>query len=141
MRRLAAGYALAGMVLTAGCSDEPERPDCIVLSACQSLFATVTYQVLFDNIFQPKCGTARNCHGPGPSPKGGLAFTDIDQSYDLLLGNIGGKARVKPFNAECSELVVRTSDVGQDWTMPPGTALPSGESCAIRQWVDAGATR
>jgi hypothetical protein len=143
MRRLAAGHVLVGMVLTAGCSSEPERPECIDLPAtCSSPYQTVTFDILYNDILQPTCGKLQSCHG---SPQGGLVFTNIDQSYDLLVGNVGGKARVKQGggldNAKCSELVVRTSDVGKDWSMPPGTPLDPPSRCAIRQWVEAGALR
>jgi len=142
MRRLAAGYALVGMVLTVGCSDEPERPECINLpERCDSPYPPdppVTFEILFTAILKPTCGSTGNCHG---KPQGGLVFTNIDESFDLLLGNVGGKARVTPGNAECSELVVRTSDVGKDWSMPPGTPLDPPNQCAIRQWVEAGALR
>jgi len=145
MRRLAASYALVGMVLTAGCSAEPERPECIDLpDTCSSQFppGTVTFDILFNDILNRKCATTGNCHA---SPQGGLDFTEVDRSFDLLVGNVGGKARVKTGgglqNAECSELVVRTNDLGKEWSMPPGTPLDPPDRCAIRQWVEAGATR
>ena len=140
MRRLVAGSVLAAMVLSAGCSDESERPDCIQFpsTTCNPVHDPVTFEILFNTILSPKCGSTKACHG---TARGGLAFTDIDQSFDLLRGNTGGKARVKPFDAECSELVVRTHVTGEEWSMPPGTPLTEPERCEIRKWVEAGATR
>jgi hypothetical protein len=68
-------------------------------------------------------------------------LSDETESYELLLGERGGKARVIPGGAPCSELIVRTHSLDKPWQMPPGTALSEGERCALRLWVEQGALR
>jgi hypothetical protein len=96
---------------------------------------------VFDNTLSRTCAQAGSaCHGPA-GRRGGLVFADADESYALLTGQNGGKARVKPGNAACSELIVRLESIGKDWQMPPGTPLSAPERCTIRQWVELGAAR
>ena len=49
------------------------------------------------------------------------------------------RARVVPGNAACSLVIVRTDSPGTDYQMPKGDPLTKEESCALIQWVQAGA--
>jgi len=137
-----AGASLGAGLIVLGCSGEDSsRPDCIELgSSCEPLYLP-EFQAVFDNTLSRTCAQAGGACHSAEGHHGGLVFTDIDQSYALLLGQDGGKARVKPGNASCSELIVRLESVGEDWQMPPGTALPARERCSIRRWVELGAPR
>jgi hypothetical protein len=129
---------LALGILAGACSGQPapERPECIELEAsCSPL-----YQPIFDELFtrtlKPTCGQGGgSCHG-ADGARGGLVFDDPDEAYALLK-----QGRLVPFDAACSEIVVRTHDLGQDWSMPPGQPLSEAERCVIRLWVEQGANR
>ena len=124
------------------CSEaaEPE-PACLeaVDTECTPLFEP-TFSEIHARKLSVTCSSGgASCHGPS-GRKGGLALSDFDEAYDLLLGTDGGKARVVPFDPECSELVRRLDSTGMD-VMPPGEPLSEGERCAVRIWIANGATK
>ncbi len=134
-------------LVTAGCSDPepppPTRPRCLEavdVTNCAPLHPA-EFPELYKAVFSVTCASSGSlCHGPN-GRQGGLAFADPDEAYALLLGTAGGKARVVPGDAACSELIVRLDSRGQPWSMPPGGQLEEGTRCAIRRWVAAGALR
>lgn len=119
--------------------EEATQPRCIELPAepCNPDY-TPTFDRIFDETLKRSCSQTNSCHN-AEGRQGGLSFTDIAESHALLLGQVDGKARVVPNDAACSELIVRTHEVGKPWQMPPGTELRPGERCALRQWIQNGA--
>ena len=77
-----------------------------------------------------------SCHSAS-GLAGGVSFADQQTAYDHLM--LSG--RVKPGNAGCSEMIVRTSSPGKDYEMPPGSPLSAATQCALIQWVQNGAQR
>jgi hypothetical protein len=106
---------------------------------CSTLYPAPTYDHLFTRTFTPKCNLT-NCHGP-PNPGNGLAFDDEQHSYDLLLGNVGGKVRVNPGAPSCSLLVERIESSDPNLIMPRGNPMTAAERCDIEQWIFMGAMR
>lgn len=138
---------VCALFAAAGCGDPeppPEtRPACIAAvdtQSCSPLFPA-EFPTLFAQVFSQTCASSgSNCHGPS-GRQGGLVFANEDDAYGLLLGTSGGKARVAPGDAACSELMVRLDSAGKPWSMPPGAPLDEGTRCAIRRWVANGAMR
>jgi hypothetical protein len=134
--------AFAMLALACGNNDNSdERPECVNVDAeaCSLAYPT-EFPILFDRVFVEKCASAGGaCHGG--AGQGGLAFVDIDASYDFLLAAKGGDAPVKPGDARCSEVVVRLDAIGHSWSMPPANPLDEGMRCSIRRWIQLGAPR
>ncbi len=134
---------LVPLTAIASCGDdsaeEPTQPRCIELpqAACNPSY-TPTFNRIFDETLKQGCSQTNSCHN-AEGRQGGLSFTDMEDSYALLLGQLDGKARVLPNDAACSELIVRTHASGAPWQMPPGAPLRPGELCALRQWIENGA--
>jgi hypothetical protein len=85
----------------------------------------------------PSCGLdGASCHG-GRGRQGGLAFTNVEESYDLLVST----GKVSAGHPGCSEMMVRILSTDGKTRMPPGRALDAGAQCAIRQWIWNGAKR
>jgi hypothetical protein len=138
-RKLAAELARLVVVLALGCSETPAEETCLeqVDTECTPLFEP-TYTELYTRRLSSTCSSSgASCHGPN-GRMGGLSFADPDESYDLLLGKTGSKARVVPFDPRCSELVQRLDGEGAI-LMPPGEPLSEGERCAVRLWIANGA--
>jgi hypothetical protein len=73
---------------------------------------------------------------------GNLVFEDEDDAYARLLGEVDGRARVKPGDPACSLLVERLEAKSSDERMPPGpTPLSDAARCDIVLWISEGATR
>jgi hypothetical protein len=122
--------------------DAEQQPDCLdsVSTDCSPLYPP-TFDNVFTNTLSQKCATTGgSCHGPD-GQKGGLTFENADDAYQGLLGLDGSRARVKPGDPRCSEMIVRIDSPGKDWEMPPGKPLTAQERCAIRQWIAAGAVQ
>ncbi|HEY6557908.1 MAG TPA: c-type cytochrome domain-containing protein [Polyangiaceae bacterium] len=136
---------LGGLLLTlvSSCGDDSEEPAapprCIEPPSveCDPAYPP-RFERIFSETLERGCSQTNSCHS-ADGRQGGLSFTDLDESYALLLGEVDGKARVIANDAACSELIVRTHGVGKAWQMPPGSALRSGELCALRQWIQNGA--
>lgn len=121
------------VLLLAGCAEE-QPPACkTVNTSCQPL-----YQPTFDNVFantlEQKCGTGSSCHS-SVGRAGNLVLDDQVLAHQQLLL----EGRVKPNDAACSEMIVRTDSPGHDYQMPPGDPLTEQERCALIQWVQQGA--
>jgi hypothetical protein len=133
---------LGSAIALPACSNptEPPAPQCVTLNPdCAPLFDPPTYSLIFSNIFHPTCATPGTCHAP-PAPKGpGLSFVDQAESYQLLLGTMGGRARVLPDNPGCSILAERLESKDPAFRMPPGSGLTDAELCAVVKWLVAGA--
>jgi hypothetical protein len=63
-----------------------------------------------------------------------MSLVDPPAAHASLLAG-----RVKPGDASCSEIIVRTDAPGEDYQMPPGIRLAAAERCSLIQWVEAGA--
>jgi hypothetical protein len=129
---------LIGALAQGGCSSpDPERP-CVALNAqCQPLHDPAPYSTIYTEIFRPNC-VASGCHGP-PTPAAGLSFQDAAESYELLLGTKGGKARVLPNDPGCSLLAKRLFSTDPAFRMPPGAGLSEAQLCDVTKWLVAGA--
>jgi hypothetical protein len=129
MRRMCLVVALA-----AGCPGNDSPPECITFdTACQPLYVP-TFENVYNNTLQNTCGSARNsCHSAA-GRAGGMSFEDPATAHAALLAG-----RVIPNNAACSEVIVRTGSPGESYQMPPGSAIPANEVCALAQWIQAGA--
>jgi hypothetical protein len=123
----------------------------VILSAgCEHNQATAptplqpTLSSIQANIFTPKCVNA-GCHPGGGAPMS----LQNGQAYNTLVNvttqnaAYGGRLRVNPGNAAASVLYLKvTGDAatgGAAGRMPPGAALSSTETNAIRDWINAGA--
>ena len=128
----AAALALAGCT---GCTKEPP-PECITVdTTCAPLYPPTTFANVYSMTISRNCGTDRgSCHSS--SGDSGLSFATEQGAYDELLAR-----DVTPGDPACSQLVVRTSTPGKDYSMPRGSTLISSERCAILQWVQGGAPR
>jgi hypothetical protein len=108
---------------------------------CQPAFEP-TYPMIFEHLLIKTCGapsTGTSCHGPSGA-MAGLVLSDLEQSYQLLLGQVGGRARVLPGNPECSLIEQRLESQNANFRMPPGSMqLPESVRCAVRQWIANGA--
>jgi hypothetical protein len=118
----------------AGCPAEPPPPCITVDTACAPGYVP-TFTNVYNNTLEGKCGSDdRACHSAS-GRAGGLSFQDQATAYASLLQ----EGRAKPGDPACSEMVVRTSSPGKDYTMPPGDPLTTQEACALLQWVQMGA--
>ena len=129
-------FWLCATVLFAGCSETPP-PTCTALvldEACAPLYQP-SFTNVYANTITTDCGSSRGaCHADGGESK--LSFATEQAAYDNLLRDY-----VTAGNPECSEMIVRTADVGEDYTMPQGDSLGESERCALQQWVRQGAVR
>ncbi len=132
---------MRGLVLVCllACSEPP--PECIasehaIDEACAPGYVP-TFTNVYNNTLKEGCGSTKaNCHS-ARGRAGDLSFETQDIAYAALLD--AKKARVKPGNAACSEMIVRTHSPGEDYQMPPGDALKAPARCALVQWVLQGA--
>jgi hypothetical protein len=119
----------------AGCPAEPPPP-CITTI---DLACAPGYVPSFDNVYantlEQKCGSDKSACHSALGRAGGLSFEDQATAHAQLLL----EGRVKPGDAMCSEMIVRTSSPGADYQMPPGDELSPQEACALIQWVQQGA--
>lgn len=141
IERGAVGVVIAAL-LSLACNDAAEpAPACLepVDTECTPLFEPSFREIHARRLSVTCSSGGASCHGPS-GRQGGLALSDFDESYDLLLGDDGSNARVVPFDPECSELVRRLEDRGAG-VMPPGEPLSEGERCAVRLWIANGALK
>jgi hypothetical protein len=129
-----------------GCSPQTGNPipQCVpnLNTNCAATYDPPTYQTIFDRILHPTCAAGiGTCH-TADAAKGGLVFADADTAYALLLGTVGGRARVLPGDAHCSLIVERLASSDPSFHMPPGpNSIPPGDQCTIVRWIQAGAQR
>lgn len=115
---------------------EPE-PTCATFEpGCTPLYAP-TFQNVYDRTLRPSCAQAGGACHTSDGNAGGLAFVDVEQSYQALVG--GG--RVVAGDAACSPLSQRLGSDEVSFQMPPGQLLKPEARCAIGQWIAAGAPR
>lgn len=129
MRRM----SLAAAILFGGCSEPP--PACTTETidvTCAPLYMP-TFDNVYENTLKTGCGSNRgSCHSA--SGDGDISLADPATAYNSLLDG-----RVTPGDPTCSELIVRTHDLGTDYQMPPGAPLGESTRCALVRWVAAGA--
>lgn len=69
-------------------------------------------------------------------------LADADSAYKALLGQDGTSRRVVPGDPGCSVLMQRIESDDPMQRMPLLDAkLPEGFRCAVRTWIELGATR
>lgn len=110
--------------------------------ACTPLYEP-TFDMIYENRIGATCGSAQtggSCHGAA-GKMGGLDMSSAELAYDHLLGIADDRARVKPGDPECSELMRRLESKDASYAMPPGAPLSAAERCSIMLWIDRGAER
>lgn len=116
----------------AGCETPP--PVCTATALdeqCQPLYTPDTFAKVYSFTIQPDCGSSKgSCHGANGEAT--ISFADATSAYEGLVKH------VKAGDATCSELIVRTHDTGQDYSMPPDSPLSDSERCSLLKWVLAG---
>lgn len=135
---------IASLLVATSVGCGPGEPDECLLAV--STECAVGFPPTYANIFQQSLrGT---CGGPGVSCHGadgaqaGLVFANEQQSYDLLLGNVGNRARVIPGDPDASILVQRLECSSPLRRMPLNSdPLPATARCAIAKWIADGAQR
>jgi hypothetical protein len=136
---VSASWVLVVVVVLVACSSTSgSSDDC---STTVDLSCTPAYEPTFDNLFQktlkPSCALAgTSCHAAA-GHQDGVIMEDADSAHRTLVE--GGK--VVPGKPMCSEMARRILSTDRSFMMPPGMALPPGESCAAIQWMARGATR
>lgn len=116
-----------------GCGDA-ERCAPTAPQACTPRYTPV-FEEVFAQTLQPSCGLAGSaCHSTAGA-QGGLILDDPDAAF------AGLQSRLTAGDGQCGELLFRlySDDAGQ--VMPPGRPLSEEERCAVRLWVEMGATR
>jgi hypothetical protein len=133
------------MVLTVACSSpNVTGPSCVVNLAedCHPLHDPPAYNTIFAEVLQPTCAQGMSTCHTADAKKGGLVFENADDAYALLLGTVGGRARVIPGDPACSPLVIRLESPEPTFRMPPGpTPLLASARCEITRWIGQGAAR
>lgn len=124
--------ALPLALVLAGCPDNGP-PACVTVdTACAPLYAP-TFDNVYNMTLRGGCGSALvACHAA--SSAGLMSLVDPATAHASLLAG-----RVKPNDASCSEVIVRTDAPGKDYQMPPGIRLAAAERCSLIQWIEAGA--
>ncbi len=124
------------------CGGEEPGECLLALSTdCEARFAP-TYTNIFQQSLRASCGgPGVSCHGDA-GRQAGLAFVSEQESYDLLLGNLGDRPRVIAGDPDASLLLQRLECSAPQRRMPLNSEpLPATVRCAIVQWVAAGAPR
>lgn len=103
---------------------------------------TPTYTNIFNQTLRGTCGgPGVSCHGIDGA-QAGLIFATEQQSYDLLLGNVGNRPRVIPGDPDASLLVQRIECSAPKRRMPLNSdPLAATVRCAIVKWIADGALR
>lgn len=130
--------AVVAALAMAGCPDSEPGATCTTPPAetCAPLYEP-TFAQIFARTLRPSCGLGgSSCHSDR-GRQGGLAFTNEQESYDLLVRS----GVVRAGDAACSDLMVRLMATDGKIRMPPGGGLDPGAKCAIRTWIANGAPR
>lgn len=126
----------------AGCPGDSVAPACIVVDEACAPGYVPTFTNVYTNTIVPKCSMTSSCHS-NAGHQGGLSLAEGEAAaYAALLATSTidpSRKRVVPGDPACSLLIVRTSSPGTSYQMPKGDPLSEQESCALLQWVAAGA--
>ena len=129
------------LLVLAGCPQTPP-PACITVDTSCAPGYVPTFHNVYVNTLVPDCSMTSACHSAA-GHQANLSFADDEASaYAALMANSSidtSRARVEPGNPACSLLIVRTDSPGTDYQMPKGAPLTAAQSCALIQWVQAGA--
>jgi len=129
-------FLSAILAACSGCPGSEPPPACFTVDpSCAPLYQPTSFTKVFTETIAADCGSSKgSCHSA--SGDSGLSFASEQEAYDGLMAE-----HVKPGDPSCSELVVRTSSTGKDYTMPQGSALIASERCSLVKWVELGAPR
>ena len=134
--------SLVVLAALAGCPSETTPPACITVDTTCAPGYVPTFSNVYKNTIVPKCSMTSACHDTS-GHQGGLSLGDgEDAAYTALLASSTidpSRKRVVPGDPACSLLIVRTASPGTSYQMPKGDPLSEVESCALLQWVEAGA--
>ncbi len=132
-------FLSAILVAMTGCPASEPPPACFTVNtSCAPLYQPTSFHEVYVQTIadtNDTCGSSRgSCHSA--SGDSGLSFATEQEAFDGLTAKY-----VKAGDPSCSELVVRTSSTGKDYTMPQGSSLIESEQCSLRKWVEMGAPR
>lgn len=138
MRRL----YLVVLASLAGCPGDAPVPACATVDLGCAPGYVPTFDNVYNNTIVPKCSMTSSCHS-NAGQQGGLSLADgEDAAHAALLATSTidpSRKRVVPGDPACSLMIVRTASSGTSYQMPKGDPLSEQESCALVQWVAAGA--
>jgi hypothetical protein len=126
------------VVFMAAACTNTNPPMCITVdTACQPLYPP-TFDNVYANTLQGKCGsTSGSCHS-ATGHMGGMSFETEATAYAALTDAM--RPRVVAGDPGCSLMIVRTDSIGAPYQMPPGDPLSNEhERCSLIQWVANGA--
>lgn len=127
----------SGAVSSGAACSGPDTLECIEVEAtCAPLYAP-TWENVFANTIEPKCGTGGGACHEGASARSGLRLDESQGAYEALTNQ--AKPYVMTDDVACSELLQRVYSEFSSLRMPRGSSLPDAERCALQQWVLAGA--
>jgi hypothetical protein len=137
-RSLAACVLAVALTGSVACSDDVACAE--VTTECAPL-----YEPTFDNVFtitlQQRCAVVGlACHAR-EGAQGGLVLVEIEESYDMLVGENGHPRRVDTEALGCGALLSRLGSSDPSRVMPPSAPLSEAELCAVTRWVAMGAER
>lgn len=138
MRRVMFGFVALAL---AACGDDGESTVCTELPATCAPAFSPTWDNVYEDVIQRRCGGSAGpaCHGPD-GKMGNLVLYEKESSYQALLGMDGTRARVKPTDPECSMLMERLTTSDEIRRMPQGARpLSASEICSVQQWIAQGA--
>lgn len=146
MSRARRHWLSLGLVVCGACSSSPApaTSTCVegLRTDCSPLYDPPSFSTIFEKILQPTCAQGQGTCHTSDAQMGNLVFEDEDDAYARLLGEVDGRARVKPGDPACSLLVERLEANSSNVRMPPGpTPLPEAARCDFVQWISEGAAR
>ena len=125
---------IMALALLASCGED--ELVCIEVDpSCTPLYAP-TWDNVFTNTIQPKCGTGGGACHEGVNARG-LRLDDPATAHAALTSP--AHDYVLPTDPGCSQLLQRIYASSSSLRMPRGDSLPDSERCAVQQWVLAGA--
>jgi hypothetical protein len=131
------------LVVLAGCPSDEPPPACITVDTSCLPGYQPTFHDVYENTLVPDCSMTSACHSTA-GHQANLSFGDGEAAaYAALMQNSSidtSRPRVVAGDPACSLLIVRTDSPGTAYQMPKGNPLTTQESCALIQWVQAGAT-
>jgi hypothetical protein len=123
------------LALLASCGED--ELVCIEVDpSCAPLYAP-TWDNVFANTIEPKCGTGGGACHEGVNAQGGLRLDESMSAHAALTSPAHDYVLVG--DPGCSQLLQRIYASSSKLRMPRGNTLPDSERCALQQWVLAGA--